>query len=133
MRGVIYVRSVLNAELITNFTAPDSIAFYIATDIGKLGIAVIYRSQNLSKIQDESLLFEITKLCQSENFAEVLVLGDLNMSDTNWVTGSVNGPINSKNEKIIMQNNYLDAFVDLGLSWSITNQEKSVSRKISLI
>ena len=96
-------------------------ALCLNTRLGKLGVAVIYRSQNLTKAQDESILFAIRDFCQSNNVAEVLVVADLNMSETNWVNGSVKGPVDSINGSIIMQNNYLDVFIGLGLSWNITD------------
>ena len=119
---IVYVRSRLNAELIPEFKVPDSIAITLNTNIGQIAIAAVYRSQSLSRLQDQTILHSIKSLCNNDAFNEVLICGDLNMDKTNWVIGTVEGPADTINSNLTAQREYLDTIAEVGLSWHVTDE-----------
>ena len=116
------MRSRLNVNLVNSFVAPDSVAVSIKTDIGQIAIAAIYRSQALTVTQNEQILSAIKSLCNSEKYSEVIITGDFNMSNTNWVSGSVMGPVDSRDSSIIRQHEFMNTFTECGLVWYITDE-----------
>ena len=54
---------------------------------------------------------------------EILVVGDVNMPDVDWNTGTVIGPQDSVNKKLLMQQAMLDCFLDNCLTWFLDNND----------
>ena len=44
------------------------------------------------------------------------------MSNTNWVSGSVMGPVDSTDSSIMMQHRFMNTFTECGLAWYITDE-----------
>ena len=120
--SIIYVRENLNAKVVTNFNAPDSVAVTLQTSIGIFVIACVYRTQALSQTQNRQLLTAMKKLCTDYNEGEVIFVGDLNLPDVCWVSGTVKGPIDTCDKSLCLQNEYIDLITDLGLSWHVTDE-----------
>ena len=78
--SAIYVKEHLNAELITHFYGPDSIAIILNTNIGKILLACFYRSPSLNTTQDKKLLTFFKCLSEyDDDEAEKIFMGDLNL------------------------------------------------------
>ena len=53
----------------------------------------MYRTQALTDAQNKHLISSIKNLSKVNSEAEVFVVGDLNLPDVCWVSGTVEGPI----------------------------------------
>lgn len=119
--SVIYVRNCFNINLVESFSkAPDSLAVNIETSMGIICICCVYRSNSLNNVQNNELIASIDTICNGVN--ETVVMGDFNLPNVSWDTGSVNGNISSKNQFLITQEKFMTMFNDRGLSWSFTNE-----------
>ena len=114
--SIIYVRDYLRPILIKEFNAPDSLALSIQTDIGDLIIACVYRTQALTDAQNRHLIGSIKNLSKVNSEAEVIVVGDLNLPDVCWVSGTVEGPIGTSNKTLCLQQLYMDFITEEGLT-----------------
>ena len=92
----IYVHNTINAEMVETFTAPDSLAINISLKALSFKLACVYRSQNLTDIEQKNLVQEISSL--KVNTTDIIkILGDFNLPDVNWDSMTVNCNINSCN------------------------------------
>ena len=100
--SIIYYRSYLDVEIVQEFlNAPDSVAIGVHSYSGIICIACVYRSMSLSTIQNEKLLSSIDSICNDSVFSETVLLGDLNLPDVSWVTGSIEGNADNTSNKIL--------------------------------
>ena len=121
--SIIYVKTCCNASLENSFLkAPDSLAVNINTSGGLIGICCIYRSTSLNLEQNNALISCIKSICSKRNDFETLLLGDFNLPNVSWETGSINSNIASKNQFLVNQQKYMDVFNDSGLTWYFTNE-----------
>ena len=121
--SIIYVKSYCNASLVNSFnTAPDSLAVNMTTSGGVINICCIYRSTSLNLNQNNILLSCIKNICNVKSDFETILLGDFNLPNVLWETGSINSNIASKNQFLINQQKFLDIFNDRGLTWYFTNE-----------
>ena len=97
-------------------------AIKIECDIGNVIIACVYRSPSLSQAQNKHLLGKIKRLSLDCADDELVLVGDLNLADVCWVTGTVSGPTATKNRVLNVQHDYINLITDLGLSWHITDE-----------
>lgn len=91
--SVIYVRSSVKSKQILSFLAPDSVAIEIETAVGPIAIACVYRSQSLSSHQNDEVTSAIRNLCVGHAPNETIVIGDFNLPEICWVTGTVGGSV----------------------------------------
>ena len=66
------------------------------------------------------MLNMLTKLL--DHNVESLILGDFNLPNVTWFSGSIKGPIDTKNKGLNNEKKYLDCFHNNGLSWYITEE-----------
>ena len=120
--SIIYIKSTLTSKLISSFSAPDSLAISIERDIGNVVIACVYRSQQLTDSQNKVIIDAIGRLCTDYVTEEVIVVGDFNLPNVSWVSGTVGGPIDSIDKILCLQSDYLSLVTELGLTWHITDE-----------
>jgi len=120
--SIIYIRDELNAKHIGNFDAPDSLACTFECSVGIVVIACIYRTPALTGAQNKQMLNSIKRLCVDNTDNELILVGDLNLPDVCWVSGTVGGPVDTIDKNLNMQNDYLDLITELGLNWHITGE-----------
>ena len=116
--SIIYYKEYLNVKLIEPFSkiAPDSLAVEVDTNLGKLCIACIYRSPNLSKQMNQVLLSCLKNIYNESNAFEALVIGDFNLPDISWTTCSAKSKSSTNNFAIIQQLDYMNLFNEVGMS-----------------
>ena len=116
----IYVHNTINAEMVDTFSAPDSLAINISLKALSFKLACVYRSQNLTDIEQKNLVQEISSL--KVNTTDIIkILGDFNLPDVNWDSMTVNCNINSCNKFFNLQKDYLYTFASMGLSTCLPN------------
>ena len=123
--SLIYVKSYLRVELI-DFKVADSLAISVQTNVGNVVIACVYRSPSLNDKQNRTMINEIGNLTKTYSESEVLLVGDFNLPDVCWVTGTLLGPMNTTDRFKCLQQDYLDKFTDLGYNWHITDEKTRV-------
>ena len=123
--SIIYFKDTLNVTLVQSFysKAPDSLAIKVDSSIGKFCIACVYRSPNLNDLLNSLLLSCIKDICKESNTFETVLIGDLNLPDISWETGSLTTSNSSTiNKSLLQQLEFMDAFNQLGLSWGLVNE-----------
>ena len=122
--SIIYCKEYLNVKLIEPFSkiAPDSLAVEVDTNLGKLCIACIYRSPNLSKQMNQVLLSCLKNICNESNAFEALVIGDFNLPDISWTTCSAKSKSSTNNFAILQQLDYINLFNEVGMSWYLLDE-----------
>ena len=123
--SIIYFKDTLNVTLVQSFynKAPDSLAIEIDSSIGKFCIACVYRSPNLNDFLNSVLLSCIKDICKESNAFETALIGDLNLPDISWETGSLKtGNSSTNNKSLLQQLEFMDVFNQLGLSWGLVNE-----------
>ncbi|CAB4019189.1 Hypothetical predicted protein [Paramuricea clavata] len=117
----IYVHVRHTVQVLVNKSIRDFRSITVFLDTGKLHLVCLYRSPSSTVEQDVLVRNELAKL-PSTNTDRIILLGDFNLPDVCWVTGSVKGPDNTTDRKLINQQEYLDCIVANGFSWHITNE-----------
>ena len=117
---VIYIKEHLNPTEIEWFRAADSIAVEFDSNIGRVNIACIYRSVSLSQIQNDTMTKMLTKL--SDYNVESIFVGDFNLPNVSWLSGTINSPIDTKNKGLIIQKQFVECVHKNGLVWYITDE-----------
>ena len=84
----------------------------------------------LSQAQNKHLLGKIKKLSLDCADDKLVLLGDLNLVDVCWVTGTMSGPTATKNRVFNVKDEYINLITDLGLSWHITDKITKVTRRV---
>jgi len=121
--SIIYIKNSCNASLVSSFLkAPDSLAINVNTSGGLISICCIYRSTSLNLEQNNMLLSCIKNISSEKNVFETIIIGDFNLPNVSWETGSVNSGISSKNQVLMIQQKYIDLFNDSGLTWYFTHE-----------
>ncbi len=118
--SIIYVRNKLSPTHIEWFKAPDSVAIEVDSNIGRVNIVCIYRSVSLRADQNEAILNMLKKLVRHN--VESVVVGDLNLPNVSWISGSVNAPLSTNNKVMTVQQQFLDCVHENGLVWFITDE-----------
>lgn len=122
--SVIFVHNSLNVSKLDWFEKSESLAVKINVSSGKiLNVICVYRSPNLTKEENNKLLGQLDKVpftsVQSEN---IIMVGDFNLPNVDWVNGIVLSPIDSIDQKMVMQNDYIEMFTTKGLHWYIEQE-----------
>ena len=122
--SIIYYKEYLNFKLIEPFSkiAPDSLAVEVDTNMGKLCVACIYRSLNLSKQMNQVLLSCLKNICNESNVFEALVIGDFYLPDISWTTCSAKTKSSTNNFAILQQLDYINLFNEVGMSWYLLDE-----------
>ena len=120
--SVIYVKDYINPKLCSSFNAHDSLVVSIQCDIGAIHLACVYRSQALTGAQNKHLINSLKKLSVEHPDDEIIIVGDLNLPDVCWVTGTVRGSSETRSRVLQLQKDYVDLITDLGLTWHITDE-----------
>ena len=121
--SIIYYRNLINAsENLTFKKAPDSVAINIESNIGKVVVACVYRSNSLPTKYNTILLDCIETICKEENEYETILTGDFNLPDVSWENGTINGVSSTLNKILNLQAEYLNLFTERGLTWCLTNE-----------
>ena len=94
----------------------------IETDIGKICVGCFYRSSSLNNDQNNKFIEYFAEKSSCNNEVEKVLFGDFNCPDISWISGNVNGPVNSANKSTQLQQSFLDAVHDAGLSWLVTGE-----------
>ena len=68
------------------------------------------------------MLDSIKRLCANNLENELILVGDLNLPDVCWVSGTVSGPVGTKDKNLNIQNDYVDLITELGLTWHVTDE-----------
>ena len=116
----IFVHNSIDAVMLDEFVAPDSVGIIIKLDTISFKLICVYRSQNLDENEQNILIQEIAKI--KPNIGDqIKVIGDFNLPNVNWDTLTVNCSQNSRNKAFGIQREYLDTFADMGLSPCLAN------------
>ena len=117
---IIYVKQDLNPNVVDWFKVPDSIAIEFDSNIGRVNIACVYRSVSLSSQQNILMNNMIKRLADSH--VESIVVGDFNLPNVSWLSGTVNAPISTNNRCLIVQKQFVECIQDSGFVWYITDE-----------
>ena len=101
-----------------SLTASDAIE--IETAVGPIAIACVYRSQSLNFHQNDQVTSAIRNLCVGHSPNETIVVGDFNLPEICWVTGTVGGSVEAGGGNLY--SSYMNLITELGLSWLITDE-----------
>ena len=120
--SVIYVRNYIKVVDKSHCTTLDSTSLVLETDIGKVLIGCFYRSPSLNEEQNSKFLETFSQKAVSDDDIEKVMFGDFNCPDISWVSGNVDGPKNSVNNNIVLQQKFVDNVHNAGLSWLVTDE-----------
>ena len=92
-------------NIVENFSerAPDSLALEIDSNKGRFCLACIYRSPNLSIHLNKVSISSIKDICKASNTYETILVGDFNLADVSWETGSVKYSELTTNDNLLLQ------------------------------
>ena len=100
--SVIYVRDDLICSKVDGFSAPDSVAVEVKTNVGLVNIACVYRSGSLTLKQSKLIMKSLSNLANINE--ETIVYGDFNLPNVDWLVGSVSGSIDTVDKSLVFQN-----------------------------
>ena len=103
--SVIYTHNSLNVSKLDWFEKSESLAVKInMTNDQFLNIICVYRSPNLKYNENNRLLNQLNNVpFASAEFENIIMVGEFNLPNVDWVNGIVLSPMNSVNQKMIMQ------------------------------
>lgn len=111
----VFVHKSIFAEYLEHFDAPDTVGINLKLNENLIKLVCIYRSQNLSNVEQNQLISQVENL--KVNCSEdLLLIGDFNFPNVNWENFSANCNINSTSEKLNIQKRYLEMFSENGLN-----------------
>ena len=117
--SAIFVHSSLNVSKLDWFKNTESVAVNVRISNKKsMQVICVYRSPNLSKPQNNKLLSQLENVpFNSPDFPNIIMVGDFNLPNVDWTKGIVVGPVDTVDQRLIMQNDFLDLFNTMGLHW----------------
>ena len=121
--SIIYVNNNnIACAKIDYFNPNDSLAVLLDLPDFKFAVACVYRSPSLMHDENLKLIDQINNLKLSFPFGtEIMILGDFNLPDVLWDTGTVVCPQNTKNRQYIIQKKFIDTFLDNELHWHLND------------
>jgi len=126
-RGIItYIKDSLPVQQIkTEVSFIEGVWCRIPMKSKSLIIGNIYRSPNSNLDNSKSIFAAITEICQQE--ADIMVCGDFNMKDINWIDGTTSNSDNSPSKWFMecIENNFLTQHVTESTRFR-TGQESSL-------
>ena len=117
--SVIYVHNTITAHRIDTFIAPDSLAINLDLPNCPLTLTCVYRSQSLTDKENAEILKQLNQVSRIDD-RELLVVGDFNLPDVCWDSGTVCCPEDTTNKLFLLQKSFLDEFLKLGLDWTLS-------------
>ena len=116
----IYVHMRYNAQILESFSLRDSLGVKVFLNSGDVNIVCLYWSPLSTEEHDIAVRSELHKLPIS-NIDQVILVGDFNLPDVCWSNGTIRGPIDTSDRRLLNQKKYIDCFVSCGLTWHITD------------
>ena len=115
-----YIHESLRCSRLDSFVAPDSVSVEITTNIGLVNVACVYRSKSLNESQLKCINNSLEKLSKFNE--ESIVVGDFNLTDVNWIAGSVSAPAETTNKSLLNQMRFMETVHQNGYTWFITDE-----------
>ena len=126
--SIIYIHNNFACARIDSFNPNDSLAVLVDLPNYQLLIACMYRSPSISYNDNLQMINEIRNLKSViPAGTELMVVGDFNLPNVLWDTGTVECPPETKNKQFIIQKKFVDMFLDAGLFWHL--QDGTVTRR----
>ena len=116
----VYVHTSILSNNLKSFNAPDTVGINLILNNNVIKLLSVYRSQNLSNLEQFQLLSQIENLKLSPS-EDLIVLGDFNFPNVNWDNLTANCNTNTINNNLIIQKRYLDMFSEKGLTPVLNN------------
>ena len=116
----VYVHTSILSNNLESFNAPDTVGINLILNNNVIKLLSVYRSQNLSNLEQFQLLSQIENLKLSPS-EDLIVLGDFNFPNVNWDNLTANCNTNTINNNLIIQKRYLDMFSEKGLTPVLNN------------
>lgn len=118
--SIIYVNNNIACSRIDTFDSNDSLAVLVDLATYPLIIACVYRSPSIS-YSDNLLMIDQIKNLKSlmPSGSEMMLVGDFNLPDVLWNTGTVDCPSDTKNRQFLVQKKFIDMFLETGLFWHL--------------
>ena len=76
----------------------------------------------MTSAKDKQLVSALKNLSVDHPDDEVIIVGDFNLPDVCWVTGTVRGSSETRNRMLLLQQDYVDLITDLGFTWHLTDE-----------
>ena len=118
--SIIYIKTCLNPVELDWFDVCDSVAVQFDSNIGRVNIACVYRSISLNQNQNDTMLNMLTRLVCED--IESVVVGDFNLPNVSWLSGSIIGPVDTRNKGLVFEKNVLNWLHNNGLIWYINDE-----------
>ena len=121
--SVIYVKNTIIVEKISEVVGNlDSVAVLLECNLGRVLLCYMYRSPSLGLNQDRKLLKYFESLSNYGETAEKVIMGDFNLTDVSWMSGSVMAHADTSNSLLQIQQQYMDVVHNVGFSWLLMNE-----------
>lgn len=118
--SIIYVYNNIACSILESFQCNDSLAVLTKLPSYQLAIVCIYRSQSISYTDNLKMIEQIRNLKSLiSSGIDVLMVGDLNLPNVLWDSGSVTAPSTTKNRQLLLQKKFINVFQDVGLQWQL--------------
>ena len=120
--SIIYVHNNITCSRLDSFDPNDSLAVLIDISDIQIVVACVYRSPSISYNDNIKMIdkFRSFKALISSG-TEIVVVGDFNLPNVVWDSGSVMAPHSTKNKELIIQKKFIDVFQDTGLYWQLND------------
>ena len=104
--SAIFVHNSLTVTKLDWFKNTESVAVNVRFSNKKsMEIICVYRSPNLTKQENNKLLSQLEKVpFTSPDFPNIIMVGDFNLPNVDWTKGIVVGPVDTIDQKLILQN-----------------------------
>ena len=119
--SIVYIHHSFRPTRIEDFSTIDSLAVKLETNIGIVNVVCVYRSISLNNAQNNSLTSSIQALLSVDE-TETVIVGDFNMPDVCWITGTLNAPRSTSNRSLLIQDTWLKLVENNGLAWLLTDE-----------
>ena len=116
--SIVYVHNSVRAEQLNIFDGCESLALKLTLDKTTVTLVCLYRSPSLTIEGNDKMLDNIKSLPDDPN-QNVVIVGDINLPDVDWNSGTVLGPPDTVDVKLVNQKKYINTFVEKGLMWYI--------------
>ena len=117
----IYVHVKHAAQLMGGFCLPDSLGVTLALDSGDVHLICIYRPPCSTNEQDRRMREQLYQLPSSDR-DHVFILGDFNLPNVCWCTGSICGPNGTSDKNLQNQKDFIHCFTYCGFTWHIADE-----------
>ena len=117
--SAIFVHNSLTVTKLDWFKNTESVAINVGFSNRKsIDVLCVYRSPNLTRTENTKLLSQLQKVpFTSPEFPNIIMVGDFNLPNVDWAQGIVVGPVDTIDQKLVLQSEYLDLFTTRGLHW----------------